>query len=460
MTVKAFRIQNFMCFADSGWVELQPLTLFYGYNSAGKSAFLRSLLLLRETLQLSDQALSLDPHDPPFISKSGKGLTSLDADSYGTLVRDHEIGRSISFWFECEIRDSKHSKVVTAFEELGIEGTAVQVRLSYGLHHQQVILQELAVYDEREELIINARAPQAEPSALKPWYFEADFFKEQPANSWPLTALVVKEGFFPEFHLLSPQSDIGALSHIQQLLCHCKRSIDAFFKSLEYVGPRGYNHFYNLVSQGAKGLTAFLLNKQALETVNKWLAEFGFQVRLEIKALAHTEPKTQLLFSDALSRRNPPFQTSIRDVGLGLSQILPLLTTTLLAPENSTLLIEQPEHHLHPRAQSRLGDLLIYVAVRRKVRLLIETHSENLLIRMRRRVAESTRGYVSESEKCYLPISELKVYFVDCEIDASGVSSIGIGEMGEIFTAATSFNGFFSDDLRDTVSMGKARLGV
>jgi hypothetical protein len=49
---------------------------------------------------------------------------------------------------------------------------------------------------------------------------------------------------------------------------------------------------------------------------------------------------------------------------------------------------------------------------------------------------------------------------VDDKLGPSQVAELGIGEMGEIFTGATSFNGFFSDDLRDTVSMGKARLGV
>ena len=50
MTIEAFRLQNFMCFEDSGWLELRPLTLVYGRNSAGKSAIFRALLLLRQSL--------------------------------------------------------------------------------------------------------------------------------------------------------------------------------------------------------------------------------------------------------------------------------------------------------------------------------------------------------------------------------------------------------------------------
>lgn len=50
MTVTAFRIQNFMGFEDSGWVELRPITLLFGRNSSGKSALIRALLLLRQSL--------------------------------------------------------------------------------------------------------------------------------------------------------------------------------------------------------------------------------------------------------------------------------------------------------------------------------------------------------------------------------------------------------------------------
>ena len=50
MSVEAFRMQNFMGFKDSGWVEFRPITLLFGRNSSGKSAILRALLLLRQSL--------------------------------------------------------------------------------------------------------------------------------------------------------------------------------------------------------------------------------------------------------------------------------------------------------------------------------------------------------------------------------------------------------------------------
>lgn len=70
----------------------------------------------------------------------------------------------------------------------------------------------------------------------------------------------------------------------------------------------------------------------------------------------------ELLLSDRLTKTIPPFQVNIREVGFAISQLLPVIVETLLLPENSTLLLEQPELHLAPGIQSELADLLIDVA--------------------------------------------------------------------------------------------------
>jgi AAA15 family ATPase/GTPase len=50
MSVKAIRLENFMAFADTGWIELRPITLLFGRNSSGKSAIIRALRLLRQNI--------------------------------------------------------------------------------------------------------------------------------------------------------------------------------------------------------------------------------------------------------------------------------------------------------------------------------------------------------------------------------------------------------------------------
>ena len=77
-------------------------------------------------------------------------------------------------------------------------------------------------------------------------------------------------------------------------------------------------------------------------------------------------------------------------VGVGVSQVLPILVMGLLAPSNTLLLVEQPELHLHPNVQARLGDFFMGLSKCNK-QCLIETHSENLVSQLRYSYCASRR---------------------------------------------------------------------
>jgi predicted ATPase len=473
MTFQAFRIQNFMCFVDSGWVKLRPLSLFYGHNSAGKSAFLRALLLLRQSLHsVPEQGLSSSQEESPLLFVSDEAASRLPPQNWGGLrggdfgsfqacVRDHDLRRCISFWFECALADGP--EVATALSGLAVEGTTVQIRLSYNYLPSlgQVALQGVGLYDQQETIIWQAQRLAA--GTTQAWRFEADFLKA--ANSWPLTARVVSEGFFPRLDVRGEAESKGQeFCYVQQLLNACQRSILQLFNNLQYLGPTQPEpqRFYDLAREkvGANGqhlLCRLLSDKQALSSVNQWLREFGFQVHLEGELSIDTPTQIQVLFSDASSRSFPPFQVNIREAGFGFSQIFAIVAQTLLAPRHATLIIEQPELHLHPRAQGLLGDLFIQVAVRHQVCLLVESYSETLYIRMRRRVAESSRGTVSPDGSMYLPLEALGMYFVDREEEGSRVGELKMGQLGELMDNPLGFKGFFSEDTRETVLFVKAQ---
>ena len=71
---------------------------------------------------------------------------------------------------------------------------------------------------------------------------------------------------------------------------------------------------------------------------------------------------------------------SYRDVGLGYSLSLPLIITALTS-SNSTILCEEPELHLHPKMQASLMELFMHSTINKKNQFIIETHSENILLR-------------------------------------------------------------------------------
>lgn len=81
---------------------------------------------------------------------------------------------------------------------------------------------------------------------------------------------------------------------------------------------------------------------------------------------------------------------ALQDVGVGTSQVLPIILEAF-AQENKLIAIEQPELHLHPALQTKLGDVFIESALgENKNTFLLETHSEHLILRILRRIREST----------------------------------------------------------------------
>lgn len=110
-------------------------------------------------------------------------------------------------------------------------------------------------------------------------------------------------------------------------------------------------------------------------------------------------------------------------VGVGVSQVLPILVMCLLAEYDSTLIFEQPELHLHPKVQTLLGDFFLSMALCNK-QCIVETHSEYLIDRLRFRIAAAS----PEDELN----SKTKIYFVEKESQDSSFREVVINEYGAI----------------------------
>jgi predicted ATPase len=158
-----------------------------------------------------------------------------------------------------------------------------------------------------------------------------------------------------------------------------------------------------------------------------------------------------------LDEQKAGVSANIREVGFGLTQMLPIIAQAVLAKPGDTLIIEQPELHLHPRAQAELADLFIAMA-RNGTRFLIETHSEHLLLRLRRRIAESSSAIISPNDLCYLRSHDLRACFIDRTEGLSSVEAIQIDEKGRM-SSPPGFRGFFADDLHELAMLNQAILG-
>jgi uncharacterized membrane protein YsdA (DUF1294 family) len=130
------------------------------------------------------------------------------------------------------------------------------------------------------------------------------------------------------------------------------------------------------------------------------------------------------------------------DVGFGISQVLPVLVQCFYAPPGSVILVEQPEIHLHPCAQSALADVMIDVinsgenGNSRNIQLIIETHSEHFLRRLQRRIVEDE-----------LLNDKISAYFADSTKSPAILKSLDIDEYGNIRNWPKDFFGDIAGDV-------------
>jgi hypothetical protein len=138
------------------------------------------------------------------------------------------------------------------------------------------------------------------------------------------------------------------------------------------------------------------------------------------------------------------------DVGFGISQVLPVLVQCFYAPAGSIILMEQPEIHLHPSAQSALADVMIDVinsrenGLDRDIQLVIETHSEHFLRRLQRRIAEDA---VSQER--------VLAYFANIAKTPATLEPLRIDNFGNIQNWPENF---FGDEIGDITEQAKAAM--
>jgi len=134
-----------------------------------------------------------------------------------------------------------------------------------------------------------------------------------------------------------------------------------------------------------------------------------------------------------------------RDVGVGISQVLPVLVMCY-GSRGAMLAMEQPEIHLHPGLQAELGDVFIQAAMsERRNTLIIETHSEHLLLRIMRRIRETAKGAAHGHP--LISAEDVAILYVDPHGQGSAVREMPLTAGGEL--AKSWPGGFFEEGLRE-----------
>ena len=193
------------------------------------------------------------------------------------------------------------------------------------------------------------------------------------------------------------------------------------------------------------------LDKYYTENINK-VIENTFLKEHEVQPDIWTDAEMALSkikdFEDEISERKELVLTDLRtktevthrDIGIGISQVLPVLVSAL-GNQNKTVVIEQPEIHLHPAIQAELGDVFIEGALKQKNSFILETHSEHLILRLLRRIREADD--IEIKTKNGIKPSDLMILYVDPQKEGAQVYEIPVNEDGEFDRPWPE--GFFSE---------------
>jgi len=444
------RMANFKSWEDTGAIRLAPLTVFFGKNSSGKSSLLQAALLMKQTAE------SLDPRQ---VLDLGTDNSYVDLGTYLDFICDHDDLRHLELSFTWttdapvplrQVGTRPLSASIFGFEvSLGLESrrtrrlgeiTVDKMDYTIGLSgNRRVGLQlqpngEYELYTHGMTMTRRRGRPSSLPGPIKCYAFpEAVFNAYQNAD------------FLAE---LSLQFDklMSGISYVGPLRDNPQRSYQWRGSSPTSVGPRGESTVAAILAARGQGRRVGRQPGRGRpyrsfeENLGYWLNRMGIIEEFAVEELA---PGTDLyeLRVTVSGGRTP---VSITDVGFGVSQVLPVLVQVFYAPSGSPVVLEQPEIHLHPAAQSELGDVLIQAIKDNGVQLLVETHSEHLLRRIQRRVAEAE-----------IESKDVALYFIDTRDGRSHIRQLVVDEYGNI---ANWPDGFFGDEIGDLSAMTEAGM--
>ena len=435
------RWKNYRRFEDTNWLTLTPLTVLLGANNGGKSSVLSPLLLLSQTLGSHDSEAPLVPFGP-----------LIDLGNYRDFIHQHDTSRELFFGLRFHSHEPKGKvKPVGTYAPGGIELT-----FTAGEQPQQVTLKKFEVSDIYNRTYFSrvAKDKHFELSGVISTAGMTEMERHAVHSATPMNYMFSPSDVLYELDKQKEQDKetktkafSGDFSHYLKAIGFTQALIRNVFDNLSYVGPlrARLSRFYRVSAEmpetvGAQGEHAANLFRRKASTlkneINRWVKAFEFGDQLRYKSL--TDDLFQLTFVTGTE------ETNIADAGFGASQVLPLIIQAVAAPEDSLTLAEQPEIHLNPRLQCVLADLFVEMATTGH-RVLVETHSEHLIVRLRRLVAEGK-----------IPAEDVSLYFVEKTGGESKIRRISLEENGSI-DASTWPSGFFDDSLRESLALATAQ---
>lgn len=442
--LERLKLANFKTW-ESADLRFGRITGLFGTNSSGKSSLLQFLLLMKQTKEATDRAATFDLNG-----------TYVRLGVFQDLIHKHDSARPLSW--EIRFRSDEKLGLIDRSERRNTEiarGDRIRVSGEAAANGTQVRARRLEYRLGDAGFILAPRS--AEDAAFELSAAAGEFrFRRTQGRPWQLPG-PIKSYEFPD----QARTYFQNASFLADLEFKFEEQLDRVF----YLGPlrdpphRDYLWSHgrpaDVGTRGEKAIEAILAATEAREQRNlayrarlqpfqgmiaHWLRHMGLIRAFKVEEIAAGSNRWQA----RVTVIDGGSEALLTDVGFGVSQVLPVVTLLQYAPKGATVLLEQPELHLHPLAQADLADAIIHAATVRGVQVVVESHSEHLLLRLQRRVAEGG-----------LSAGDLRLWFCSAHAGGSHLEPLQLDLLGRIENWPDRFMG---DAFGETAAAELARL--
>ncbi len=440
----ALSLEHFKSWRRIQEMRLAAITGLFGSNSSGKTSILQVLLMLKQTVESPDRAQVLNLGDERSLTQLG---------TFRDMVYRHETPGTLRWtlsWSlpkELKVADPEQrdatlfsGKEMQFHAEIteNASGRMVVKKLGYNFAGHDFVMVRTSEAAEKYQLSV-------EPAGFR-------FKRRTPGRAWDLPAPVKSYGF-PD-QVRTYHQNAGFLADFEL-------AFEELFSRTYYLGPlRDYpQREYTWAGAqpadmgwgGERAIDAILASRERGEKISRghgrkrvtveeyvveWLQNLGLIHSFSVRPIT----KGGTLYQVRVRKTPDAAEVLITDVGFGVSQILPVLVLCYYVPEGSIIILEQPEIHLHPSVQTGLADVFIDAIKTRKVQIILESHSEYLLRRLQRRIAEET-----------LVKEDAALYFCDIADGASRLTPLELDVFGNITNWPKDF---FGDEFGEMAATG------
>ena len=423
--LKSIRLKNFKLHEDTS-IEAAPITVFIGPNNSGKSSVFQALLLLRQAASRNDRFLCQPPSSyqpPPSEPYEYSPQLTVDVGRFEEIVR--RGGNDI----HVELSGLVHArKPISGMEQASVNA---QLRIS------------------QNQLVFHGGSIDCAGVQLR-WQFVEGAAPESPAFQVGGARFLLQ--ILNTFQMTGPggyQADTRGLSH-ETLFQYNETSAwlggipSNLLRSIHPIyALRGFEEWgYPIVEYPPANLELMTLHDRALALPNALASDRRLKERLsnQLEELLHISIDFEVVPGKRLKIWAKPSVSNGRETlfineGTGANQIPFILVPVLLTAPNETILLSEPEAHLHPKGQCELTRLLLTVAKKENIQFFIETHSEHVLHRLLNAVG---RGELTPEE--------LAIYYFQNEQGLAKVHGLPVNCHGQV---DGGLPGFFEQSLTE-----------